>query len=1269
MLFAALIGPYFINWTSYRQDFEREASRVLGQKVEVLGSAEARLLPFPSVTFNDVRVESAKTGETMMTVAHFSMDAELAPFLRGEILIFDMRIDGPRGTVRLLPDGSLDWSLRKSDDLPAKSVVLENVEITKGAIDLVDEQHDRTQEIRKLNARLSADSLAGPWHVEGTGALNGHTGAFSFSTGTAGPDGKLRMRARLLPDEEPVSIETEGDAGFDGHKPRYQGQFTLQVLDLAAISGHRTIAKSREPQQPAVARATGKFALDNARLRVSDYRLEIGPTEDPYVVTGDATIDTGKTPNFMLTATGQQIDIDRLNGRGNALNGKAGEGGKGDRPPPALTPPQRLAILHRIGDLIPIPPMPGKASIKLPAVVAGDTTVRDVEIEAEPDARSWKIDRFQGKFPGRTQVEAKGNLTLGSRFGFSGHLLVASKQPSGLADWLTGKVDPQIRLLAGAGLSANVTLTSDVQRFENLELAVGPSTIRGGFERTVPPTGRADVAMDLSGDDIDLDAVKALAGLFTGRKNGLSIADENVTAKLEADRFEAFGAQASGVDTAFGYNDGTLTIGHLKIASLAGATLSLNGSLHDLAADPAGNLHAEIHARDLKPLLTFAQVVGGSNMALDHLSGAAAAFEGTSMKVDATLQSPGLKIRAEGKAGGSDITLNLKRARLDGAPGTVPLTVELTAENNSVNKLLRQLGLQPLPIDAPGPGLLSMRLDGTPAEGAQLAVSLSGADTELDANGKLALPAGSPLTGKLALRLKSADLSPYLIMNGIGLPESPSGLPVDLRGALSLGKQDAELSQIEGSVGDNAVTGDLSLTRGGRPSVDGNLSVGEIDAGWLARLVLGPGAVTDGQGDWSTGDFAPPQDFGLDVDVALSADHAYLGLGRPARGFRSDVTLKGGTLNVGNVKAAWLGGHLEGNLKLADSSSSGLLTTQISLVGADLARVFSPDGKSAPAVGTLGFSGSFEGSGKSARALVNALAGSGAITVKNLAIRNIRTNGFSEIVKAVDGSGKDFKISAASVEKIARKAVEGGQFRAGDISVPVSVTGGKLRVSDVDLSDQAASVSADATIDLAQRTLDATLVMAFKPGEDAINGGGTPAVTLNFSGPLADPRETMDATELSNYLSLRAYDIRRRKVELIQAGVLEKQRLRRQIDLERFKAAERRRDAAIMIEERRRRDAALAARRAAAQAEAKRKADEAAAREKAQAQAAGNGNEPQPGGPVAPSPPSDPAAAPPAASGSSGSSGAGARRPAAPAPQKKRPPLNFHLPGVNEPLN
>jgi hypothetical protein len=36
------------------------------------------------------------TAEPAMTVSRFSMDAELAPFLSGEVLIFDMRVESPK---------------------------------------------------------------------------------------------------------------------------------------------------------------------------------------------------------------------------------------------------------------------------------------------------------------------------------------------------------------------------------------------------------------------------------------------------------------------------------------------------------------------------------------------------------------------------------------------------------------------------------------------------------------------------------------------------------------------------------------------------------------------------------------------------------------------------------------------------------------------------------------------------------------------------------------------------------------------------------------------------------------------------------------------------------------------------------------------------------------------------------------------------------------------------------------------------------------------
>ena len=113
-LTAALVGPHFVDWTSYRADFEREATAVLSRRVTVEGDVTARILPFPSLSFSKVVVAGNHPDEPAMTVETFSMDAELAPFMRGEVLIFDMRLDRPRVTIDMGADGTVDWAIRPS---------------------------------------------------------------------------------------------------------------------------------------------------------------------------------------------------------------------------------------------------------------------------------------------------------------------------------------------------------------------------------------------------------------------------------------------------------------------------------------------------------------------------------------------------------------------------------------------------------------------------------------------------------------------------------------------------------------------------------------------------------------------------------------------------------------------------------------------------------------------------------------------------------------------------------------------------------------------------------------------------------------------------------------------------------------------------------------------------------------------------------------------------------------------------------------------------
>ena len=607
-LFAALIAPYFIDWTSYRTAFETEASRIIGQPVKVRGKADARLLPFPSVTFSDVTV--GDDAQPSMTIARFSMDAELAPFLSGEVLIFDMRVEAPKAVVRILDDGTLDWALKRKPTPPGDLVVLEKVAIEKADITVIDEQNGRTHRLRDINALVSAKSLSGPWTIEAEGEVAGHRGGISISTGIAEGDGSIRMRMRLVPDAWPVLLETEGAARIENNKPLYDGLFTF-----TALSGRD--AGSVAPERPMIV-AKGDFAATNERLAVKEWRAEIGVSGDPYVVTGQATVDTGPNPEFLLIADGQQIDINRL----------GGEEAGADAATAAIPLEQRLALINQLIDRLPPPPLPGRVSLNLPAIVAGDTALREISLEARPDGDAWLIDAFSANLPGRTTVEGRGRLVAGATPGFDGTLTVASTQPSGLANWLVGDVDPVIRRLGGAGFSAQVSLSPALQRFESLEVAIGPAILKGRLERQSPAQGPPSLSVELSGDTFDVDAVRALGLLFGGNGGaGRPLTEYNLAARVKADTLTAGDYRLDGFETSLLWRDGRLSVDSLKFADFGGASGKFSAALEGSPAAPRGKITGKASAATAAGLFALAERASGGHQLVRRLAANSAAFD------------------------------------------------------------------------------------------------------------------------------------------------------------------------------------------------------------------------------------------------------------------------------------------------------------------------------------------------------------------------------------------------------------------------------------------------------------------------------------------------------------------------------------------------------------------------------------------------------------------------------------------------------------------
>ena len=1176
-LFAALIAPYFIDWSSYRTAFEAEASRIIGQPVRVRGDADARLLPFPSVTFSDVVV--GDEAEPAMTISRFSMDAELAPFLSGEVLIFDMRMDAPKAVVRVLEDGRLDWALKRRPTPPGDLVVLERVTIADADITIIDDQNGRTHSLRDIDALVSAKSLSGPWLIEAEGEIAGHRGGVSISTGIAQADGSIRMRVRTVPDEWPVFLETEGEARIEDNKPLYDGLFTLTVLSDPGVGA----VVSEKP----LLVAKGDFAATNERLAIEEWRAEIGFSADPYIVTGQATIDTGPNPEFLLIADGQQIDMDRLSGEETAADGAA----------VAVPLGERLAIVNAMIDRLPPPPLPGRISLNLPAIVAGDTTLREIRLEARPDGDAWLVDGFSANLPGRTTVEARGRLVSGIGAGFDGTLTVASTQPSGLANWLVGDVDPVIRRLGAAGFSANVSLSSQLQRFEALEVAVGPAILKGRLERQTPDEGAPTLSVELTGDTFDADAVRALALLAGAESNAVRpLAEYNLAGRITAGTFTMGDYRLAGLDSSMFWRNGELTIERLKFADFGGASGEFSGSLAGSFSAPNGEISGTFGAATADQLFALAEQMSGGHQIIRRLGANSAAFDELAGDVDLALDpDSGPALTVSGTAGGSSYRLTASGTGL--APGgDGPRTIAVTAQNPEAYRLLEQLGFAVLPLEGEGPSTLELTASGGADDG-ELAIdlSLAAAGSRMSLNGNGRIPAAEPATGLFNLVIDAADIEPFVIMFGHSLPQAGAGLPLSMTASLAFNDQVALLSEIEGKAEDNGFSGRLEFDRSATDlSGKGSLRIDHANLDWLGELALGPQLFADDGATWSDQPFLPPAPGQPGLEIALEAAEIDLGRGGTARNFTADLSTGTGLMALENAEADWFGGRLGGRVSLSNADGSVFLSGRLTAAGADLAALDRAVRGASTFSGTAGASVSLEGTGKSRRELVASLAGGGKLTVADLTISGLDSSAFNRILGAADR--EDFKIETDAVAGLVDGLMAGGEMQAEALRLPFTLTGGVMRFAGTGISDENAELSGDARVDLIGLRLQSDWRLAFEPGVEAI-AGGDPSVVFGLGGLLVDPAVSIDAGQLTNYLSMRAFERERRKVELLQAGVVEKQRLRREIALLNERAAQR--EAARLAAEE---AARIAAEEAARQAEeeAARLAEEEAARQAAE---------------------------------------------------------------------
>jgi len=1137
VLVAALLAPLFVNWSDYKGRFEAEASRLLGQPVRVAGEASARILPFPSVSFTDVEVGPPEA--PLMVAERFSLDAELAPFLSGEVLIFDMRLTEPVLTVTLDESGAPIWDLPEPRLIDPAQITLENATVENGTLIVLDPADERRWTMSDLDMAVSADSFFGPWRAEGTGRLGALRSDFVVSTGQLSREGfGLRMAANL-PDYL-VRVVSDGRIAPDeAGEMNYAGTLTLLP--------HQT-------EQPY--RVEGAFTATARAIAVDSYRGEFGDPSDPYIVTGEAALFGGPEPGYRLTARGTQVNMSETGEEAGTARGLA----------------ERLSAINAMLAGLPWPAVPGTVNVDLPAIVAGDTTVRDVRVVARPepdgaDRRRWRIDRLDAQFPGRTIVEADGTLTLPRPGGdmdaarFAGNLVVASRQPSGLARWLSGTVDEPVRRLAGAGLSARVSLTAERQLAENVEIVLDGARLTGRMARRGRGPSRPYLAVDLAGADIGWPTLEVLGSVFGADAEGLALAGHDVDLTIDLETVDLDGVPAETLEASIRARGSRTEIDRLVATGVHGASVTAAGAVD---AERSGALtvsvDASVIATDGAPFVRAMAARFDDRPLLDHLAGVARGDRTTladmeltvvgSARTDAERETIEISASASGRAGGATL---FAQASVDDAFATEPVEAASVDASVSHDDALRLLPLADVPLvvgegatvglNEPGAARIVFRRAAGGAD-AVTVLAEAGAD-RLRFEGTLAGPGeNADVAGAGTLTL--ADAEPWLAALGHVLPGTGLGTPVQLETALTRQGTVWRFDALDGEVAGSAVTGDLTLTDDavlGR-SVRGALSLAELDAMVLAGLLTGH---VDPLSSETT--FGAPLYGDLAVQLDLTADRLFVGPVTLA-GVDADLSMNGGLLTVQDLT----GRHGEetavaGNLRVQNAGGAVSLGGEVDLQAVPLAALAAMP---VPISGEADLALSLTAGGNSLDALATSLTGTGVVEARDIVVEGLDADAFGPIIEAADAIG--FGIMPAQIETIVADALLDGTARFGPVSAPLTVTGGVAQAANLALESPggALGLTGQVTLDLAARQPGAVMTATLDARDEAI-AGMAPVVGLSAeTGAGGDLALATDFEPITAYLTQRALEIEQARIERLQARLLERQRLRRELRYARF---------------------------------------------------------------------------------------------------------------------
>ena len=1122
-LVTALVGPLFVDWDSYRGEFEARAGRLTGLDFRVRGAIDARLLPTPMVVLQDVEFGRPDEG-SRVRARLLRIEFALGSLARGEWRIAEARLEGPEFTAGLDASGRLAWPVPKLGfDLEGVSIA--RLQIEDGRASLADAASDTRLVLEQLAFRGEVRSLAGPVKGDGSFVVAGQRYPYRITTSRIADDGGAKVRFAVDPVDQPVAAEADISIWVERGLPRFEGS-----VQLARAVGRAPTGADSMIIEPW--RVTSHIKGDSAAAVLEQIEFQYGPDERAIKLRGGAGLRFGGQPQFNGTLSSPQIDLDRML---------------------ALSEPLRrrpLAAAKALADSLlgaAKLPIPATLNISAESVTLGGATLTRVGADLKTDSDGLDIKGLELRAPGMTQLRLSGRLaTTPTGAKFSGSTRVEANDPRALVAWLTERGDEQTPSASPLRLAGDIAVGSDGIIVDRLNFDFDRMTAAGRLAYTWARDdrpSRLDAA--LTAPEIDFDRVHAVTKAILGDL-AFDFPREG-TLSLKIARALVAGVEVKQADIDVRTDANGFEIARLAIADFGGATLAVKGRIDAKTQSPRGAVTLDLDARALDGIVALMEKIAPQSadqlrrsagrltplalraaFGLDPTEGGKGAAT-AKIKVDA--RAGALRVALQGEGGAARDALRLENfAAL--AAAKVNLSARVDADEGST--LIELLGLDRFLVVDKRPARLTFAvkggLDGDLAVDGQLAAGA----LNVASNGTVRLPDRAGASGELNLKLTNANIRSPRPGSAARAAEP---LPASISARLALSQGMLRLTELTGTVAGASVRGRLGLGLQQQPmAIDGDIELGALDLPAALAMAIGMpaqgaeasagGAGTNASAPWPADPFEralPP----LAGDVAVKAARLALTPKLAARDVRGVVHFGESELALQGVEGGIAGGRMAAELTFLRRADGLTARTRLRLVGVNAAELLPGDGSLS---GRLTLDATAEGGGMSPVALVGSLAGSGSFTLENARATRLDPGAFDNVVRAVD---QGLPIDGVRVRDRTDAALARGPLAVTLAEGAIAINDGQVRLSNPTVRAQRADLAVNGNLNLAEGVLDARLTL-FGTGGAAAPADTRPEIGIALKGPIDAPKRTIDVAALSSWLALRSVEQQSKKLDMLE---------------------------------------------------------------------------------------------------------------------------------------